>query len=88
MANRNDKNQGNIAGPFYVDSTCIDCGMCPASTPAFFRRNDELGLSIVYRQPATPDEAREAQEALAACPTESIGDDGERARSALEPRLR
>lgn len=76
MANRNDKNPGNVPGPFYVDSSCIDCGMCPSDAPASFRRDDELGLSIVYRQPVTPDEILKAREALEGCPTESIGDDG------------
>ena len=79
MANRNEKNPGNVPGPFYVDSTCIDCGMCPADAPAFFRRDDELGMSVVYRQPATSEETREAHEALEGCPTESIGNDGEKA---------
>ena len=42
----------------------------------FFRRDDELGLSIVFRQPATPEEWRQAREAMHFCPTETIGDDG------------
>ena len=79
MANRNEKNPGNVPGPFYVDSTCIDCGMCPANTPAFFRLNDDIGMSIVYRQPVTEEEWKLAHEALEACPTESIGDDGDKA---------
>ena len=77
MANRNEKNPGNAPGPFYVDSTCIDCGMCPANAPEFFRRNDETGMSIVFHQPVTDEEWKAAREALEGCPTDSIGDDGE-----------
>lgn len=76
MANRNEKNPGNVPGPFYVDSTCIDCDLCRETAPASFRRDDELGLSIVFHQPATPEEWQQAREAMHSCPTETIGDDG------------
>lgn len=76
MANRNERLSGNAPGAFYVDSTCIDCDMCRGNAPQFFRRDDEIGASIVYRQPVTPEEIREAQNALEGCPTESIGNDG------------
>jgi ferredoxin len=76
MPNRNEKNPGNIPGPFYVDSSCIDCGMCPADAPGIFRRDDALGMSVVFHQPATVAEWQAAREAVSSCPTESIGDDG------------
>jgi ferredoxin len=50
--------------------------MCRCDAPAVFRRDDETGFSVVYRQPTTPEEIAAAEEALAACPTESIGNDG------------
>lgn len=77
MVNRNEKNPGNVPGPFYIDSSCIDCDMCRENAPATFRRNDEIGLSIAYRQPVTPEEIAQAIEAMNGCPTESIGNDGE-----------
>ena len=77
MANRNEKNPANVPGPFYIDSSCIDCDMCRENAPATFRRNDEIGLSIAYRQPVTPHEVALAIEAMTGCPTESIGNDGE-----------
>ena len=58
---------------YYVDSSCIDCDMCRSNAPDFFRRDDEIGMSLVYRQPATPAEIAEADSALEGCPTESIG---------------
>jgi hypothetical protein len=41
MANRNDKNPGNVPGPFYVDTTCIDCDLCRETAPSTFRRDDQ-----------------------------------------------
>jgi ferredoxin len=77
MANRKAKNPGNVAGPFYVDDTCIDCDLCRETAPALFRRDEELGLSIVFHQPETPEEWQQARAALKSCPTETIGEDGE-----------
>lgn len=76
MASLTERKTENIAGRFYVDSTCIDCDLCREIAPAFFRRDDDSGQSIVYRQPATSDEIALAGEALDSCPTNSIGDDG------------
>ena len=47
MANRSEKNPGNVPGQFYVDTTCIDCDMCREIAPQSFRRDDDLGMSIV-----------------------------------------
>lgn len=41
-----------------------------------FQRDDETGLSFVYRQPVTADEKALAEEARESCPTNSIGNDG------------
>ena len=76
MANRHDKNAGNAAGAFYVDSSCIDCDLCRENAPSIFRRNEEIGFSIVFQQPVTPEEIAEATAAMDGCPTESIGNDG------------
>jgi ferredoxin len=76
MANQNDKFPENIAGQYYVDSSCIDCDMCRSTAPDLFRRDDEIGYSIVYRQPITDEEFRQAEDARLGCPTESIGNDG------------
>ncbi|HEX8458802.1 MAG TPA: MBL fold metallo-hydrolase [Pyrinomonadaceae bacterium] len=61
----------NVAGDFYVDSTCIDCDACRQIAPATFR--DQGEQSVVYRQPETADETMRALLALVACPTASIG---------------
>ena len=79
MADKNQRLPQNIAGKYYVDSSCIDCDMCRTNAPKLFALNDEIGMSIVYRQPVTPEEHALAEEARLDCPTDSIGNDGEEA---------
>ena len=76
MAERTERLPENVAGSYYVDSSCIDCDMCRSTAPEFFKRNDEIGMTIVYRQPMTPEQQVLAEEAKQGCPTESIGNDG------------
>ena len=77
MAQLEDRSEENLPGRYYVDSSCIDCDMCRGHAPDFFGRNDDIGLSVVYRQPATEEEIKLCEEALAECPTDSIGRDGQ-----------
>lgn len=79
MASTIERLPQNIVGRYYVDSSCIDCDLCRTTAPAFFTRDDEIGFSIVYRQPVTPEELALAEEAREGCPTESIGNDGDSA---------
>lgn len=76
MANPIDRHPENVPGRFYVDDTCIDCDLCRSNAPEFFRREDDRGYSVVYRQPVTPEEIASAEEAMTGCPMESIGNDG------------
>jgi ferredoxin len=76
MAEQNDRLAQNVPGRYYVDSTCIDCDMCRSTAPDFFRRDEEIGMSIVSRQPVTPEERALAEEAKQGCPSDSIGNDG------------
>ena len=76
MAEKADRLPQNAVGAYYVDSSCIDCDLCRTTAPALFQRDDQIGLSVVRRQPATPEEIALAEEALGGCPTESIGNDG------------
>jgi ferredoxin len=77
MATLTERFIGNVPGRFYNDETCIDCGICPEMAPQFFRRDDTEGQSYVWQQPASLEEITLALETLEACPTESIGADGE-----------
>ena len=76
MANPNKKVIPSIGGQYYVDESCVDCDMCRSNAPQYFARDDRSGFSYVYRQPSTPDEVAEIEDARLACPTESIGNDG------------
>jgi glyoxylase-like metal-dependent hydrolase (beta-lactamase superfamily II)/ferredoxin len=72
-----DRLPQNVAGPFYVDSTCIDCDACRFIAPRTFSRDDSADQSIVTAQPASTEELERAAMALVACPTSSIGSSGE-----------
>lgn len=65
------KHAQNVAGDFYVDSTCIDCDLCRQIAPETF--SDVGDQSVVYRQPRDPQEEFVALKALVTCPTASIG---------------
>lgn len=73
MANAKRKVEDNVAGEFFVDTTCIDCDTCRELAPGVFEDNGEH--SFVRAQPATPSDRRAALRALVACPTGSIGRD-------------
>jgi glyoxylase-like metal-dependent hydrolase (beta-lactamase superfamily II)/ferredoxin len=61
----------NAPGPFFVDSTCIDCDTCRQLAPATFGETDST--SFVKLQPRSEEERSAAYRALVACPTASIG---------------
>lgn len=62
----------NVAGDFFVDSSCIDCDACRVIAPAVFTEAGDQ--SAVSHQPESPEELIAAQRALISCPTASIGD--------------
>ncbi len=61
----------NVPGDFFVDSSCIDCDACRIFAPAVFDDSDDQ--SFVFHQPDDPGERVQAEKALIACPTASIG---------------
>jgi glyoxylase-like metal-dependent hydrolase (beta-lactamase superfamily II)/ferredoxin len=71
MADRAKQVPENVAGEFFVDSTCIDCDTCRQLAPATFA--EAADYSYVHRQPLGAAEKRAALQALVACPTASIG---------------
>jgi glyoxylase-like metal-dependent hydrolase (beta-lactamase superfamily II)/ferredoxin len=74
MARAAQRLSENAPGPFFVDSTCIDCGACRVIAPRHFRRGAS-GLSVVHRQPQREEDRTRGLMALVACPTSSIGTD-------------
>ena len=77
MADRTDRVGENVLGTYYVDMQCIDCDVCRDTAPDNFTRSDQNGYSFVYKQPKDEEERALCEEALAACPVEAIGNDGE-----------
>jgi ferredoxin len=76
LPDKNEKVKENVCGPFYVDSSCIDCDVCRDTAPDNFRRCDAGNYSFVYKQPASDEERALCEEALTCCPVEAIGNDG------------
>ncbi len=76
MASPTDRLPENVPGKYYVDASCIDCDQCRALAPQFFARHDESGLSLVVKQPETPEEIALVEEIMSGCATSSIGNDG------------
>lgn len=78
------RNRANIAGDWFVDTRCIDCGTCRETAPALF--GQDVGGSVVQRQPEDGQQL-EAWLAAQACPTASIGTESRRPRPGrLYPR--
>jgi glyoxylase-like metal-dependent hydrolase (beta-lactamase superfamily II)/ferredoxin len=65
----------NVAGDFFVDSTCINCDTCRQIAPQIFSEADTT--SFVKSQPSDGHGRRLALRALLSCPTGSIGDLGD-----------
>ena len=76
MADPTSRVLANVPGAYYVDHECIDCDLCREVAPENFQRSEDEGYSYVAKQPETPAEAAQCQEALQNCPVEAIGDDG------------
>jgi glyoxylase-like metal-dependent hydrolase (beta-lactamase superfamily II)/ferredoxin len=71
MAEPDKRRPENVAGDFFVDTTCIDCDACRWIAPETFDSAGEM--SRVHAQPSTPADTARALQALVACPTASIG---------------
>jgi ferredoxin len=76
MADKNSRFKENILGKYYVDDSCIACDACCVEAPKLFAMNDNDGHAFVMKQPVSPDDFVDAENARAACPVEAIGNDG------------
>ncbi len=76
MSDKTQKQPENVPGKWYVDANCIDCDVCRETAPNNFMQQKEKGYSYVFKQPSTPEEETQSQEALESCPVEAIGNDG------------
>ncbi len=75
MSDKTNKAPENVPGKFYVDTGCIGCGQCKQLAPNNFTEIAS-GCMYVCKQPSS-DELEACMQAIAVCPVEAIGDDGE-----------
>ena len=75
-ADPNARVEENAPGPFYVDSTGIDCDVCRDAAPANFTRSFKHAYSYLSKQPVAETKRAACRAALEACPVEAIGNDG------------
>lgn len=77
MASRQEKWHDNTVGKFYVDKECILCSLCVDVAPKSFKESEDGDHDVVWRQPETEEEIREALDAMEQCPVNAIGNDGD-----------
>ncbi len=53
-----------------IDDTCIGCGVCGMIAPTIFKV--EGVPATVIKQPETPEEVAQVEQAIASCPVQSI----------------
>jgi len=73
MADLLKRVEQNVAGPVFVDWTCIYCGLCVEIAPSIFGEFSERGFAYVKKQPTTQVERELAEQAAKECPLDSIG---------------
>ena len=71
MARRKKALSRNVEGPFFVDSSCIDCGTCGYLAPDHFASTGTN--SFIHSQPIAQNEISKALLALVDCPVAAIG---------------
>ena len=76
VANAAERNAHNVAGPWYVDSSCIACGLCTSLAPANFQLASDGSAAFVFKQPVGAPELEACANALGDCPVQAIGNDG------------
>ena len=74
MADPTKRNARNVAGPWYVDTTCVACDTCTDISPEIFSRDASRSAFVrEYR----PSEIELFRFALESCPVEAIGEEAE-----------
>ena len=76
MADSENRLEENVEGSYYVDDSCIACGVCVNEAPDNFTMNDDGTHAYVFKQPENSEEEDACTSALESCPVDAIGDDG------------
>jgi ferredoxin len=72
----------NVPGKYYIDLTCINCGLCPALAPNVFAEAPDGTHSFAYAQPEGATAVAECEDAVAQCPSQSVRNDGDQLQMA------
>jgi ferredoxin len=73
MADSSRKTTGNAEGAWFVDESCIACGLCTSDAPENFELGDNA--AFIKKQPEDSDEESACSEAAENCPVQAIGKD-------------
>ncbi|HBE04259.1 MAG: ferredoxin [Spirochaetes bacterium GWF1_41_5] len=76
MADKNKKIAENIPGRYYVDNTCIACGLCTADAQNNFFMLEDSSAAFVKKQPANAEEEKSCASVMDSCPVNAIGSNG------------
>ena len=67
-----DRHIENVSGPLYVNNQCIYCGLCVEFAPGNFKKHQLEEYAYVFKQPETPEELLQCEEARTECPYDAI----------------
>jgi ferredoxin len=70
-----EKWEDNAAGSWYVDKSCSQCNLCTDIAPEYFGESEAGDHVKVLKQPETPEQVEDCQDAMDQCPCEAIGND-------------
>jgi ferredoxin len=81
MASKDLRLDANVAGPWYIDSSCLPCLRCldeagPDTENVLLQLSDDESYVFFVKQPQTNAELAAAESALEVCPQNAIGKDG------------
>lgn len=54
MADKAERNSLNVPGPWYVDSSCVACGMRATDAPDNFKLSDDGPAGFATQAPCQP----------------------------------
>jgi len=76
MPDKTKKTKGNVNGKFYIDETCIGCGLCASIAENNFKMSVDGSFAFVIKQPDNNKESENSNDAKLNCPVNAISDDG------------
>ncbi len=79
MADLHLRFEKNVSGKYYIDTSCICCGICVYEAPGNISIDEKRESGYISKQPENGQEEKVILNAIRNCPVEAIGADGEKA---------